>query len=186
MARSINLLLRGLSGKLGGLIVRQVGGQTIVQAAEVKGQRAPRSPRQQAHLDRMYRAQLYAKAQLRDPAAKALYATGITASCTSAYTVAVADFMQAPVITALLIGRYHGQPGDTILVQATDNFAVTAVLVRIRAPDGSLLEEGPATAQPTGAWRYQATVARPVAPGTTITAEARDRPGNVASQVAVF
>lgn len=91
-----NLLLQGISGKIGPLVVRQVGGQTIVQSAETKAQRAPRSPRQQAHLDRMYQAQLYAKAQIRDPSLKALYATRIDQRRTSAYTVAIADYMKAP------------------------------------------------------------------------------------------
>ena len=181
-----NLLLQGLSGKISGLVVRQVGDQTIVQAAEAKGQRPARSPRQQAHLDRMYQAQLYAKAQLRDPAALALYTTGISTRCTSAYTVAVADYMKAPIVTALIINAYHGQPGDVIRVQATDNFAVTAVHVRISLPDGILLEEGPATLEPDGSWCYLVTAAQPPAPGTTITATVHDRPGNTASHTATL
>jgi hypothetical protein len=181
-----NALLRGLSGKLGGLVIRQVGDQTIVSAAEAPGQRAPRSLKQQAHLDRMYRAQLYAKAQLRDPAARALYATGITARCTSAYTVAIADYMKAPVITCLKINGYHGQPGDKIQVLATDNFAVTAVHICIRHPNGALLEEGPATPAPDGSWCYTAAVRQVLRPGTSITATVYDRPGNATTQTALL
>ena len=174
-------LLRGISGKLGPLVVRQVGSQTVVQAAEGRAPRAPRSPAQQAHLDRMYQAQLYAKAQLRDPEAKARYAAGINQRRTSAYTVAIADFMNPPVITALDAGRYHGQPGDVVLVTATDDFAVAAVQLRLHDPAGQLLAEGPAVRQPDGRWRYVARAAHPAGPGTRLEAEARDHAGNVAS-----
>ena len=155
----------------------------MVPAAEGPGPRAPLSPAQQAHLDRMYQAQLYARAQLRDPAAKARYATGIDQRRTSAYTVAIADFMNPPVITALDAGRNHGQPGDVILVTATDDFAVAAVQLRLHDPAGQLLEEGPATRQPDGRWCYTARTAHPAGPGTRLEAEARDHAGNVASKV---
>ena len=181
-----NSLLRGISGKLGPLVLRQVGGQTVVQAAEGPGPRAPRSPAQQAHLDRMYQAQLYAKAQLRDPVAKARYATGIDQRRTSAYTVAIADFMNPPVITALDAGRYHGLPGDVIRVAATDDFAVAAVHLRLYDPAGTLLEEGPAALQPDGRWCYATRTAHPVRPGTRLEAEARDYAGNVAGATLIL
>ena len=81
-------LLHGVSGKLGPSVLRQVGGQTVVQAAEAPGWRVPCSPAQQAHLDRMYQAQLYAKAQTRDPAAKARYTMRIDQRRRRAYAVA--------------------------------------------------------------------------------------------------
>ena len=175
-----NLLLSGLSGKIGPLVVRQVGGQTVVQAAEAPGRRAPRSSAQQAHLARMYQAQLYAKAQLRDPEAKARYAIGIDQRRTSAYTVAIADFMNPPQVKALDASHYQGRPGDAVLVTATDDFAVATVHVRVFAPAGQLLAEGPATPQPDGRWRYEAPAAHPAGPGTCLEAEARDYAGHPA------
>jgi hypothetical protein len=171
-----NPLLQGISGKIGSLVIRQVGGQTIVQSAESKAKRAPRSPKQQAHLDRMYQAQLYAKAQLRDPAAKALYATRIDQRRTSAYTVAIADYMRPPEILGLDARAYHGRPGDALLIQATDDFEVIAVILRFLSPTGTELETGPATLQPAGDWRY--AVRQNHAAGTTCDVEAHDRPGN--------
>ena len=179
-------LLRGISGKLGPLVVRQVGDQTIVQAAEGPGPRAPRSPKQQAHLDRMYRAQCYAKAQLQDPDATARYATGIDQRRTSAYTVAVADFMNPPVVTALLTAHYHGQPHDALLITATDDFAVAAIHVSLYAPAGALLETGPAALLPDGRWRYLAQTTQPTLPGLRVEAEARDYAGNVAHHALVL
>jgi hypothetical protein len=173
-----NLLLQGISGKLGPLVIRQVSGQTIVQAAEASGDRAPRSPRQQAHLDRMYRAQLYAKAQIRDAATRSLYATRVDARRTSAYTVAIADYMNPPQVTGLDVRAFHGRVGDPIRIQATDDFEVVAVQLRIFSPAGELLEAGPAIAQPGGDWLYRTQQPHPALPGITCEAEARDRPGH--------
>lgn len=181
-----NSLLSGISGKLGNLVLRQVGGQTVVQAAEAPGRRAPRSPAQQAHLDRMYRAQLYAKAQIRDPAAKARYATRIDERRRSAYAVAIADYMHAPRITALDTGRFRGRPGDLIRVVATDDFAVAAVQVRLYAGDGLLIEEGPADLLAAGVWCYTARIGCAVGAGARIEAEVRDYPGNIARQEVVL
>lgn len=175
-----NLLLQGISGKIGPLIVRQVGGQTIVQSAESKPKRAPRSPKQQAHLQRMYQAQLYAKAQIRDPNTKALYATRIDQRRTSAYTVAIADYMNAPEILGLDGRAYRGRPGDALRVQATDDFEVIAVILRFHAPTGTELETGPAALHPSGDWLYH--VRHDHVAGTTCEVEAHDRPGNVGTR----
>ena len=175
-----NLLLQGISGKVGPLVVRQVGGQTVVQAAEAKAARAPRSPRQQAHLNRFYQAQLYAKAQLRDPAVEALYATRTDDRRRSAYAVAVADFMHAPKIIGLDTRAYHGRPGDVLRVQATDDFAVVGVHLCLLAASGALLEEGEAILQADGCWHYLVQQAQVPA---TCEVTAHDRPGNTARQV---
>lgn len=173
-----NSLLRGVSGKIGGLVVRQVGEQTVVSAAEGHRPRAPRSPKQQAQLERMYRAQLYAKAQMQDPAAKARYATGVDARRTSAYTVAVADHLNPPTIQRADVHAYHGRPGDAVRVWATDDFGVAAVLVHAQAPDGTALETGPAAPQPDGSWLYR--IQQPHPAGTTLHVEAHDWAGNIA------
>ncbi|MDO7877609.1 hypothetical protein Q5H93_22915 [Hymenobacter sp. ASUV-10] len=175
-----NLLLQGISGKIGPLVIRQVGGQTIVQSAENKAKRAPRSPKQQAHLDRMYQAQLYAKAQIRDPNLKALYATRIDQRRTSAYTVAIADYMNAPEILGLDARAYRGHPGDALRIQATDDFEVIAVVLRFLTPTGTLLETGPATLQPAAHWLY--LTQQNHAAGTTCEVEAHDRPGNATTR----
>lgn len=174
-------LLQGISGKIGGIVVRQVGNETIVSAAESKGARAPRSARQQAHLTRFHQAQRYAAAQLRDEAARALYATGVGGRLQSPYHVAIADFMHAPQITGIDTAAYQGRPGDLIRVAATDDFAVVSVLLRLESATGDVLEEGPATPAPAGPdWHYavQTTTAR----AAVLHVRAFDRPGNVAEQ----
>ena len=173
--------LYGKRGRVGALIVRRLHGQTIVQAAE-QGPRKPRSVAQQAHLDRTYQARLYGKTQTKDPVAKALYATRISKNCTSAYTVAVQDYMNAPEITLLDVSGYQGRVGDAIRVQATDDFGVISVHVRVVAAGGTQHEAGPATQQTDGSWLYSATQPIAAEPGAVVEAEARDRPGNVATE----
>jgi len=175
-----NSLLRGISGKLGGLVFRQVGDQTIVSAAAAKENRKPRSPKQQAQLDKFAAATRYARAQMQDPAAAALYATGIDERHAGAYNVAVADYLHAPVITAVDCPAYPGQPDQPIRVWATDNFGVTAVTIRMLTSEGVALETGAAIQQPDGYWQYLPRQASAVVPGTTLQVHAIDRPGNVA------
>ncbi|RTQ51564.1 hypothetical protein EJV47_07125 [Hymenobacter gummosus] len=182
MARVINnLLTRGLSGAVGGLVFRQVQEQTIVSAAPNKTA-APASPRQQAHRRRFFEAQCYATGQMQDPAAKALYATGIDARRTSARVVAIADFMNPPAVVAADLAGYHGRPGDIISAWATDDFAVTALTVRLVSAAGVLLEEGPATLLPDGSWRYTLGQPHPASAGTQVHLTAFDRPGNAGSR----
>ncbi|GAB3833842.1 hypothetical protein [Hymenobacter jeollabukensis] len=176
-----NSLLQGISGKIGGIVVRQVGGQTIVSAAEAKEERAPRSARQQAHLDRFFAAQCYARAQMQDPAAKALYATGVDSRRQSPYHVAIADFMHAPQIISVDTSAYQGQGGDIIRVAATDDFTVASVLLRLETATGELLEEGPALPLASGFdWHY--TTRSTGARAAVLHVQASDRPGNVAEQ----
>ncbi len=171
----------GKRGRIGPLILRQLNGETIVQAAE-RGPRKPRSEAQQAHLDLTHRARQYGRAQTNDPAAKALYATRITKRCTSAYTVAVQDYHNAPEITVLDASGYQGRVGDAVWVRATDDFGVVSVYVRLLAPDGGLREEGLASLQDTGDWLYRATRPTSSVQGTVVEAKAYDRPGNVATE----
>ncbi|MCR5889262.1 hypothetical protein LRS06_16110 [Hymenobacter sp. J193] len=172
-----NSLLRGISGKLGGLVVRQVGDQTIVSAAE--GEKpGPGSPRQQAQRYRMYHAQCYANAQMQDPAAKALYSTGINGRLTSSRLLAITDFLRAPKITAVDLSAYHGRPRDLVRVLATDDFAVTAVLLRFFGGAGALLGEVAAVLQADGSWQAPAPAALATERALHLEVTAFDRPGN--------
>jgi hypothetical protein len=174
-------LLKGLSGKIGNLVIRQVGEETVVSAAE-RGPRAPRSPRQQAQLGRMYQAQLYGSAQHRDAEAKALYATRIDSDRTSARSVAIADYMHSPEIQAVDRRGYQGRLGDQLQVEATDDFAVTAVAIRIEGPAGEVLIQGPARLQASGNWVFTAGLGHALPPGSMLYVEAFDRPGNVTTE----
>ncbi|UOQ52154.1 hypothetical protein [Hymenobacter cellulosivorans] len=132
-----------------------------------------------AQRQRFQQAAFYGRAVQQDPALKAAYETGVNVQTNSSYLVAVADYLGAPDIRHVDFTGYRGRAGDVIMVQATDNFAVAEVRVRIQNPDGTLVEEGAAQPEPDGfTFRFTATASNASLDGDKITVTAIDRPGN--------
>lgn len=187
MARSKNNpVIQGLSGQFGGSVVfRQRGGKTFVSKFPQMPD-GPPTPVQQATRSRFQQAIAYGRAAIADPAVKAAYAAAATDGQT-AFNVAVADFYHAPVIHAVYLTEYTGLPGSILAIEATDDFAVAAVAVRIEALDGSLVEEGPAAAQPSaGRYLYTVTAQSPAFGGSRIIVTVADRPGNSATHISTL
>ncbi|GAA4363212.1 hypothetical protein GCM10023185_31750 [Hymenobacter saemangeumensis] len=93
--------------------------------------------------------------------------------------MAVRDTLNAPNIHDVDFSAYRGRIGDVLTIRATDDFAIARVHVRIQNTDGTLVEEGNATAQPDGfTYRYTATAANASLAGDKITVTAFDNPGN--------
>ena len=115
----------------------------------------------------------------------AMYAAKAKAGQT-AKNVAFMDAYYPPEVTAITTGGYSGLPGELIRIEATDNIRVTGVRVEIRTGAGKLVESGEAADDGSGEnWTYRTTAVNPALPGSTITATARDHPGNLASKTAV-
>ena len=173
-----NVVTHGLSGTVGGMLVfRQTATGTVVQSPpRVSGKS---TEAQRAHRQKFQRAVLYGKAAVADPAVQQEYAAAAQRKKRQPFNVAVADFMHAPDIDVIDVSAYHGQPGDVIRIEATDDFAVKEVRVVITNPDGSLVEEGLAA---PGArkfeWIYTATAENPGLTGGSIEVYASDMPGN--------
>ena len=180
-----NIVTKGLTGMLGETIVfRLRGGQTVVATAPEKQDRIP-TTKEKAHREKFGRAILYGKAVVKNPEQKTLYETQADEN-TSAYNVAVADFMNAPMIDEVDVSLYTGEIGSTIRVRATDDFMVSSVNVKIENPDGTLAEEGLAVADETGLdYIFTAKKKNASLEGDKITIEVNDLPGNetVVSQV---
>jgi hypothetical protein len=174
-----------ISGMFGeSLTVRKVNGQVIVKnRPKRKGKKGKLSEKLQAQRTRFQAAVAYAKTQSQDEEARALYAKAIKGKFESVYSVALADFINAPKVNTIDARRYDGKIGDRIGLHAKDDFMVTAMKVRITDADGVVIEEGDATECGPGIynWIYTATAANPSLKGTKITAFAWDRPGNEAS-----
>ncbi len=137
------------------------------------------TPELEAAQDKFLEATQYAKDQVDDNDARALYATGITESKRSAYQVAISDCLIAPRVHYIKVEKYFGKVGNPILVKASDDFMVTQVNIVIRDSDGNVLEQ--AEAKPNKRifiWKYTATAVNPSIKGTTIEVIASDRPGN--------
>lgn len=129
---------------------------------------------------RFKHATRYAKRQVADPESKALYQKGVNADKSSAYLVALSDFLNAPEIHYIQPKLYTGLVGSLITVKVTDDFRVEDVHVEIHVPNGKLLESGHAerNKRKPFMWNYRATVVNPSVEGSIIKVVARDRPGN--------
>ena len=95
MAKTIlNPIIRELYGELGGYTYRRrPGGQlSIIKTPDMS--RVVWSPAQAAHRERFRQANLYAKAAMADPAARALYEREAAASGRTPYHLAVSDFFK--------------------------------------------------------------------------------------------
>lgn len=183
MAKATNALTQGLSGKVSGLVFRQNANGTVsVGDAPRPSSKAPTAGAL-AQRQRFQQAAFYGRAVQADPAQQAAYATGVDANTNSPYTVAVADYLNAPDIRDVDFSAYRGAVGDVILIHATDDFAVARVHVHIQNPDGTLVEEGDALPDPDGyTYRYKATVKNTSLAGDKVTVSVYDNPGNETKQ----
>lgn len=172
-----NIVTEGFSGKLANKIVfRQVGNRTIVT-------KRPRfseviSEGQAAHRQRFKSAAAYAKAKMLDPTEKAAYAElGKQYELTSAFAAAVGDYLTPPDIDTINTEKYAGHVGDVILITSTNSLKITSLKVSIILPGNDVLETGDAAFSPAdAAWKYVATVASAIEPGTVVRAVATDKP----------
>ena len=165
MAKVVNnILVRGLSGQLGGqFVIRRLrDGRTIVCKSPDFSSRKL-SEAQKLHHGRVKRAAAYAGVASRKIPVYAQLAEG---TMLNAYNVAVRDWFHPPVIHRL--GRY----GGAIRIWATDDVQVAGVQVSILDENGAVLETGEAAQGRGDWWEYV-----PAAQGQ-IVAEARDLPGN--------
>ena len=175
-----NPLLQGAKGMVGGtLVIRQVHNLGIILSNRPK-KRKQLSERQKEQVLRFQEAGQYASLQMKDPEAKAAYAKGIDGKKSNARLVALADYLNPPVVHSIKAPAYTGAVGETITIKATDDFKVTEVQVTIRSASGGKLEQGQAERYRIKAntWKYKTTVLNPDPKGTTIQAVAYDRPGN--------
>jgi hypothetical protein len=182
-----NVLTHGLSGMLGDMIVfRQKGTQTIVAVAPIKGKKATPSAAQLKVRDRFKLAVDFAKAAIKDPALKKLYAAKATSDQT-AYNIALADYFKAPEILSFGSDKYTGKVGDIISPSVSDLLEAKSVQVRIEKADGTLIEQGAAVVREDKLhWDYTVTQANAPVTGSKITVTATDIPGNIAVKQVVL
>lgn len=168
--------LMGLDGK--DVVVSRRDGKLVL--SKFKKRRKSKSPKRKETNDKLRDANRWAKRILAQPEMKALYEKGINAKKTSAHTVAVADYLNAPNIEYVKLGDYKGACGDPIRIKATDDFQVVSVEVKITDGKGELLEEGKAErySRKHFMWVYKAAETNAHLTNTTIRVIAKDRPGN--------
>jgi hypothetical protein len=182
MAKAIdNVIIKGFSGTVGKQITfSQRAGKTIVGKSRRKSS-LPASEKSLAVRTRFTASIAYAKIAMKDPATKSLY-KAVAAPDQSAFNLALRDAFLTPKVDQIDTSNYHGQAGERITIQATDDFKVTNVTVSIHDSAGNLIETGAASVDPNGAfWVYQTTQHLSSITGSKIKAEAKDMPGNTGS-----
>jgi hypothetical protein len=177
-----NVVTKGLSGDVGGLLFRQVDGQTIVSQKAVPSTVATEA--QKSTRKNFQRAVIYAKSETAASSEnKEIYEAVAKKKKNIPYRVAVADFLKAPDIHHVDVSRYTGQPGDVIKVEVSDDVMVKSVTVTITNADGSLVEKGEAQVDVSGyVWKYTATQINDSLEGDKIEITASDLPENVTRQ----
>lgn len=151
---------------------------------KVANPKKSKSAKKQDAMDEFRYANHYAKGILQEPGMKELYSKGIDEKRSNAHTVAVADYLNKPVIHNINTKDYRGEIGDKLRIKATDDFQVTSVYVSIERGKGKILEQGEAVqyGRKPDIWVYTATEKNTEREGTIIRATAKDRPLNSAHQ----
>ena len=169
MAKSRNnIVTAGLSGGVGNqLVFRQVNGVTIV--AKYPNRKESSTPKQIAHHNKFAKATVYAKNALQNAALKKVYADqAAKRPGVSAYAMAVADYLKAPIIDHIDTSAYMGvSSGEKISIEVADASKVMTVKVKIVAANK---------------WVYTTTAINAALSGSKVLITATDRPGNVTTK----
>jgi hypothetical protein len=182
---NLNPLLRSLRGRIGDLVFVQEGDSLSVREAAEK-RPLLRTPAQVAHTSRFVVASRWARTLLVDPVMHKLYQRACHGHLTP-HNIAVRDYMHAPVVDAIDLESYTGNPGDVIRILASDDFKIVRMAVQILTVGRQVVEEGEAEWNAgAGCWVY--TTRTQVPPETTvlIQAAAMDLPGNRGTAKAFF
>lgn len=176
----LNPILEQISGKIGDLVFRRYGDETIISQNPDRSGIVP-SAAQLAARERFREAALYGKIVMADPETKALYTDAAKTKGQPVFSLTVADFFNAPAVNEVDLSAYSGAIGDEIIIIARDDFEVLDVAVNLSESDGSLIENGAAVETPADSGRWIYTTTASVATGTTvrIAVTASDRPGGL-------
>ena len=170
-----------LSGAVGELVfARLKNGKVIVRRRPVR--KTEKKPAEIANQNAFIRAVAYAKAVWNsEPELQAKYEAAARQQGRQGFQLAKADFRLPPSIGDVDLAGYHGSPGDSIRVAASDDFNVKEVLLVLRRLNGDLIEQGAAVAD-AGTWSYRAQTQVPAGETVTVEAIAIDYPGHTASK----
>ena len=144
-----NIIMHGLSGSLGrDHYVRTMrDGRTIISVKPDFSNRQF-SEAQIKHQSRMKAAAAYARAASKE---NPIYAEKAQGTAKNAYNIALADWMNPPVIQSMDLYR------NTIRVKASDDVQVTRVMITVLDPQGQPVDQGDATLELGIWWNYQPT-----------------------------
>jgi hypothetical protein len=176
-------MMYGASGKVGGLVFRQVNGETVVQGCGEA--RVKRSELQLTFNHKMRVASMHARAALCNPAVKAHYEKKKKRlNVSSAYTAACTDFLRHGRIDKVDTSKYDK---GIIMVKAFKaDLGFEEVVVKIKTLNGCEVVKGKAIDKGEGQWLFRSGVPLPRLEDAVITIAAKDKTGNVTRVVQEF
>lgn len=181
MARvKLNPIIDQVRGKIGDLVFRSYGGETILSRLPDLSGVVPTAG-QEAQRFRFRDAAFYGRVVLEDLPARTFYEEVAARRKQPLFSVIVGDYLNPPTVDALDVAAYTGATGDPILISAHDDVEVVQVVVTLTDGGGAELETGPAVPD-EGRWRYEAQTDVPSGTDVTITARATGRPGNAGEE----
>ncbi|MEQ9298405.1 MAG: hypothetical protein RIF33_07575 [Cyclobacteriaceae bacterium] len=178
-----NPITKGLSGTFGKSIVfRSVGDRTIVSIPPKRD--GETSPAQTAHRSKFLEAVSFARGILTDPAIKATYQLiAKDYGSGNAYSMAVKDYFNAPIIDTIKVDGYSGQIGEVISIALAERFPIASAELTIKDGTATLLESGELIKNAsTGFWEYAATTSITDLTNHVIEVNVTDLAGNTATK----
>jgi hypothetical protein len=183
MAKPVSNASAGkLKGRIGGLVHYELNGKPFVRS--VPHRQAPPTSAEEDNQHRFRAASKFGHSTLTDPKQKARYSEAAAKSGSTAYNVAVSDFMHSPVITEVELTGYTGRAGQFIRIRAEEKkIGAAAVNVVIADRTQAVLEQGAAYVENDGVtWWYTAQQEIPPDQSLWITVTAVDQPGHRTSK----
>jgi hypothetical protein len=179
----LNPILENMHGHVGDLVFKRYGDEVII-ASKADADGRVYSAAQLSQQKRFREAALFGRGVMADPDTKAVYAAAARAKGVPLFSLTIADFFHAPTVEEVDLSEYSGHSGDSIIVHALDDFAVTGVHVALAQVNGAAIESGEAEETPvnSGRWLYKATTNVNAGVEVQVTATATDRPGGVGTR----
>ena len=172
----------GFKGKLGNqFVLKRRNGQAVMASRPNRTDVKPSAAQTQV-TKKFKSASDYAKKILKVPEYRTLYQSKVQKG-QSAYMLAVGDYFSLPWVESIDTKGYQGNPGDQILILASDDFMVRKVLVSLVDAGGNTLESGECQEATDGnGWIYTATTTITPTAGVTINVIVYDLPKHFVTQ----
>jgi hypothetical protein len=149
-----NVIIEGLSGRIGDLVFRQYGDQTVVSKRPTHDPARIPTPGEAQQQARIKQAAALAKARLAKPEGQAYYqAARQRLNKRSAYHTAIYDFFGVPAIVAV-----EGTQDGSLHIRVQDNVGVCKVRVQVGDMQG---KAQPQEEVPCNWWIYPLNGAGP-------------------------
>lgn len=143
-----NVLIEGLSGRIGNLVFRQYGDKTVVSARPRHDPKRVPTPGEAQHRKRIQEAAAIAKSVLGTDDGQTYYhAARLRLDKRSAYHTAIFDFFGEPQVK-----NVQREAEGSLMIQVSDNVGVRKVSVRLA---GIEEQATPIESEPCSLWRWE-------------------------------